>query len=113
MLHKTLKQDIKNVDSEISIVKLIESNYKDKLTYTIEIKQGKFVTELQFNQDVNKAFSVYYNLKNVDVYLDKFTDRISSKKRACCACGALDTMLYSFDDNSLLCENCASENNLI
>ena len=113
MLHKTLKQDIKNVDSEITIVKLIESNYKERLTYTIEFKQGNFVSELQFNQDVNKCFSVFYSLKNVDVYLDKFTDRISSKKRTCNACGALDTMLYSFDDNVLLCENCASQNNLI
>ena len=110
--HTTLKTNIKNVDSELSIIKLIRTEYKRKLSYTVELTQGNFLTELQFNQDVNKAFSVFYSLKNVDIYLDKFSDK-KNTKRICCCCGALDTMFYSFDDNTLLCENCASQNNLI
>ncbi len=110
MQHKTLNSFIKRLDDNISTIKLIETNNNDKLSYTVEIKQGLFITELQYGNEKMRALLLYGALidSKLDLYLDKFSD----KKRACDICGGESVILYSFDDNTILCENCASQHGI-
>lgn len=110
MQHKTINSFIKKLDDDISTVKLIESTYKDKNSYTVEIKQGLFITELQYGNDKLKALLLYGAL--IDSKLDLYLDKFSVKQCVCDLCNIKDSMLYDFDDNMKLCENCASQNGI-
>ena len=106
--HRVEKKHIKTIDGDISIIKLIESEYKDKRVYTVEITQGDFITEMQYGYKKQKAFIMYNVLcdSNLDIYIDKTTSK--GKLENCSCCNITDTMLNHFDNNMALCENCSS-----
>ncbi len=103
MESKVLNSYVKSIDNDITTIKLIEL----KKSYTIEIKQGQFITEMQYGFDKVKALVLYGVLigSELDIYIDKFSD----VQRVCSLCDTKDTSLIQFDNGSFLCENCASE----
>ncbi len=122
MESNTIKTSVKTVDNDITIVKLIETKVFERLkyesrgltpikkSYTIEIKQGLFITEFQYGYNKQKACKMFEVLieSDLDIYVDKF----SNVQRVCSLCDTKDTMLIQFDNGSFLCENCASDNGL-
>ncbi len=107
MKHTTLNSFVKITDKDITTIKLIETSVKDSRSFTVEIKQGLFITELQYNFDKTRALVLYGAL--IDSKLDIYIDKFSSKIRACSACNTKSTMLYEFDNNMFLCEDCAAQ----
>ncbi len=111
MQNITLRSFVKTVDNDITTVKLIES-FTDRgdRSYTVEFKQGLFITELQYGFDKVRALVLYGILidNKLDIYIDKF----SRIEQACSLCGAKKTMLIQFDNGTYLCENCAAQNGL-
>ncbi len=108
MKHFTLNSFVKITDKDITTVKLIETHSdKGKRSFTVEIKQGLFITELQYNFDKTRALVLYGALidNKLDIYLDKF----SVKQCVCDLCSKKDSMLYDFDNNMKLCEDCAAQ----
>ena len=122
MESNVIKTSVKTVDNDITTIKLIETKVFERLkyesrgltpiekSYTIEIKQGLFITEFQYGYSKQKASQMFEMLivSELDIYVDKF----SSVVRACSLCDTKDTMLTQFDNGSFLCENCAAENGI-
>ncbi len=107
MQNITLNSFVKTVDNDITTVKLIETQVKESSSYTVEIKQGLFITELQYGFDKVRALVLYGIL--IDSKLDIFVDKFSSVDRACSLCEVKSTMLIQFDNGTHLCENCAAQ----
>ncbi len=107
MKNKTLNSFIKTVDNDVTTVKLIETTVNHSRSFTIEIKQGLFITELQYGFDKVRALILYGAL--IDCKLDIYIDKNSVKQIECDNCAAKNTMLISFDNEMQLCENCAAQ----
>ncbi len=110
MENKAIKTNVKSIDGEsLTFIKLFERQaLAGNNSYTIELKQGIFITEIQAGFSKEKALNVFNVIidKDIDIYIDRLS---SVKDNTCGNCNAKNVILISFDNNMTLCENCASE----
>lgn len=109
MESKAIKTSVKDIDGEsLTFIKLIETKtVLRENSYTIELKQGVFITELQVGFNRKKALNIYSVIidRDIDIYIDRLS---SVKENICGNCGTKNVVLIAFDNNMQLCENCAS-----